>query len=458
MDAQFPMLAGLLLIGVTILGWERFWVLKQKVFTLFFLHGLFVLTFPMYLAHLVADHDWNALDFQFDRDSYWRVVYLMIIGYLGILAAQETLRKFPYKERPPSKLTSYVTTRLNNCNIPLVIFLSFILYAASLAVTYKTGVGVTGYIAKPDIGLIYGFMTRIDRTLIPLVNLFIFDRLLEKKDKKMLGLFFIVVVVETGLMILVSLSRYALISYVLLPALMIWLYQRNQKTAMSPLKMTGLMIVLVIVVSLGVAIADIARKVVFFSLITGQGYQAIVPTENLEWNGLMSAQLLNGITFYERLSGAREFIWVDTAIGASGSFMDTFYSVVMGPPDNDPNYIVMRVLGFIEEVNDDTGFGTGLNLMANFRFGGEEFVIFFGMMAITLFFIYVERVVRRITPYDSIILYFVSIVVINMWQGDALNSVFRRPIQMCVIGVVFLVIIGAMSKKPSPNTARVCVT
>lgn len=451
-DPAFPMVAGIMLLVLCWLGWETYFLLPKHSFSLFFLHALFLLTYPLYLAHLVFDKEFTHLEFDYTRQSYEDVVIAVMAGYAGILAAQLVMLFSHTRSRllPPFRVDAI----LGKVKPAVVIPASVAMYIISLAVIYNTGVGVVGYVARPDIGFIYGFTARLNQVVVPMVNLFVIEMFLLQGNHKALKRFMPLVVIETLMLILVSLSRYPLISYILLPALLIWFYQARNVSRKQMTRILVLVLGIIAVVTVGISAADMARKVIFQSLIAGSGYEGLSGADEFDWPVLLGPTIINAFAFFERLGGMREFIWVHVAIGSNTAISDVWHSLIVGPPAEDPYYIIMRVLGIVEAINEDTGFGSGLTLFANLRVAGEYGVLFVGMLIMTFLFVALEAFVRGTVRYHSLVLFFVMIVVVNLWQGLAFTTVFQRPVQMVIIGMGMLVTLGLKWTKylaPAPE-------
>jgi hypothetical protein len=273
-------------------------------------------------------------------------------------------------------------------------------------------------------------------------------------------MFLLVVAIEAVVVVAVSLSRLAVLNYLLLPAFFAWLYLNQGKTGVSLSKTVKRVVGFVslgCVVLFLLALTGIVRDVVYLGLVGGHGYVGLFGAENfaaLDWGKLAAfldvgslKDVLRWVTFYERFTGIRELIWVHMAVVPGFNIQHLWYTVINGPPAADPFYVTESVLGFSENVNEDTSFGSGLSLMANFLFAGAHGTLFVGMAVMTLLFVFVETVVRNIVRYDSLILFFVMTVILGTWQGDALTTTFQRPIQMSIIGVVLLVLMGMKRRR-----------
>lgn len=444
-DGTFPIGWGLFLLVACWGGWESYFMLPRHSPSLLLVHILFFLTYPVYLAHLVVDPLHTLLLVPFDKAGYTALLILAIAGYLGVIAGQLLYVLIADRSRHPS--FSRVAIAIATCRIWPIVVVSVVLYLISIAVIYKTGIGVIGYNARPDTRYVYGFTARLAHVVVPMINLFTLELLLAKRSAWATPFIGLVLLEALGLTF-VSLSRFALLSYVGLPALLFAITPfRKHISGKQLARVAGFM---GIVVLFGVSLAEGARAVVYSSLIRGAGYERALEVDSESFKVGVS---LGTFFFFERLSGARELSWVDEAITAP-RLSDIWYTLVTGPPASDPAYINRSVLGMTEEINEDTGFGSGLTLLANFRFGGGTMTVFLGMMGMTAFFLWLEVVMFRLVGSRSLVLFIMATIVINLWQGLALLTVFQRPFQMCMIGVLMIFVVARVTSSSAASAPR----
>lgn len=457
-DREFPVLMGNIFIVVNILSWGVYNFLQLKSVSILLINILFTLTMPLYLFHTIVDHEYTSFaQFIFDYSNYMDILVLSTLANLALIFAMYfvfRLRTYRFKPSLHSQ-----TSMFNNIDYKHLFYLSIFLYAVSLIVSYKTGIGIVGYIPKPGMPFILGFSTRMSKTIVPLYNVLLLDILLKNKDFKKVKYLIVIILTETILLVIVSLSRFVLLSYIILPFLFVFIFHKEIFKSILKLKYVIYVMPLLLFIFAGIILADFSRFIVFGNLVSGAGYVEIFSAgSDLAQNFDVGEKVTGSIFFFfERLTGMRELMWVQATMHHdifSVNFLDLYYTIVNGPPASDPMYILRPVLGFDETVNEDTGFGSSLSLLANILFASGVVGFFFAFLLILLLIYALELSILRLFKSETLTFYFTSILVIDVWQGNALNTFLQRPTQMMLIGILLIFILNKLKNKAHVRNFR----
>lgn len=457
-DREFPVFLGNILIIVNILSWCVYNFLQIKSVSVLLFNILFTLTMPLYLFHTVVDHEYTFFaQFVFEYNNYVEILVLSILANFSLMFAMYIifrLRTYRFKPSVQSKSSLF-----NNIEYKHLFYLSIFLYTVSVIVSYKTGIGIVGYIPKPGMPFILGFSTRMSKTIVPLYNVFLLNILLKNGDFKKVKYLIIVILIEAIMLVIVSLSRFVLLSYIILPFLFVFIFHKNVFKSILKLKYVLYLIPLSLFIFAGIILADFSRFIVFGNLVSGAGYVEIFSAgSDLTQNFDLGEKVTGSIFFFfERLTGMRELMWVQATMHHdifSVNFLDLYYTIVNGPPASDLMYILRPVLGFDEAVNEDTGFGSSLSLLANILFASGIIGFFFAFLLILLLIYSLELGILNMFKSESLTFYFTSILVIDVWQGNALNTFLQRPTQMMLIGILFIFVLNKLKNKTHVRNIR----
>lgn len=412
-DEQFPFWLGLASLVLAWLGWRTFWIGRRKYLACFMLNGLFTLGFPVFLADIVTDGARRLWGFTYLREDYARLLAVILAAQAALIAAQLAAGH----RRPPLKYAAESSQR----GVARLVWLSAVLLAVSSYTTYTTGAGVLGNVYhRSTIPYVMGFIARLQQTTIPILNLFILSCLIERRQRRPLWGFLVLMTIEAVFAVYTSLSRLLLLYYLVAPMLFVWASGVARRQRLVP---RGLALLLAAAaITAGIAIAQINRDSLYSQLASKGGYSRQFGAASV---GHEELDPLNVLRFYRRLTGLQELAWVEAG-QYERQAADLWYSVIYGP-EPDKTYLHRKVFGRYEvNLNEDTVFGVGLSLVANLALAGNIWV-FPGVFFFCLLFCWLESWLARVITGSSIAFMLITMIVFNMWQGYALGTVFLTP-------------------------------